>query len=676
MIAYLNKLPRLHLYAGQLILLMLIVQSLLRLGFLFNFDNPSNPAPLSDVGWAFYLGLKYDLQFSLILCLPLLLLGWYETIHPVYSRAGRILWTGYALLTITVVLLIQASNFGYYAYLHQGIDATALRFLETPLISATMVWQTYPVITGGLLMLALVYAYYRILLLFNARIDNSIRLNIGWKSRTGIVIITFFVVLFGLFGKISWYPLRWSDAFFSNTHTFTAYLASNPAMYFYNTLKNTEETFDLEAARHYYPLAADYLGVDQPDPESLNYRRSVLFENDTGRQPPNIIIVMLESFASYKTGLSGNPLDPTPNFDEIARQGLFFNNFYVPHTGTARSVWTLITGLPDIEKNRTSTRNPLIVKQHTIINAFEDYKKYYFLGGSASWANIRGLLSANIENLEIFEEGSYESPRVDVWGISDLSLFEEADAVLKNAPQPFFSIIQTSGNHRPYTIPEYTRGFKELTEDELELKPEDYGFQHLLELNSFRFMDHCVGEFMKMAREAGYFDNTIFVFFGDHGITASTGKHTPMSENQLQVSSHRVPLVFYAPGLLPEPQQIEKVASQVDIMPTLASLSRTSYINTTLGRDLFDPAFDDSRYAYTIVHGSFRDIGLLTDGYFKKMKFNGEDQRLFRLNTDTPSRNLINDLPELDRQLTETTRALNTSIRYIRENNSEQLKLQ
>jgi phosphoglycerol transferase MdoB-like AlkP superfamily enzyme len=344
----------------------------------------------------------------------------------------------------------------------------------------------------------------------------------------------------------------------------------------------------------------------------------------------------------------------------------------VPHTGTARSVWSLITGLPDIEKNRTSTRNPLIVKQHTIVNDLKGYDKTYFLGGSASWANIRGLLSSNIEDLTIYEEGSYESERIDVWGISDLSLFKEANEVLKNKQEPFFSIIQTSGNHRPYTIPDDNNGFVELTRDDMKYKVSDYGFQHLKELNSFRFMDHSIGEFMKIAQQEDYFDNTLFVFFGDHGITNRTGKHTPKSEDHLQISSHRVPLVLYGPKILKQTGTIEKVASEVDVLPTIAALTKNSYTNTTLGRDLFDDAFDKMRYAYTIVHGSFRTIGLLTDQYFQQMRFDGSDQRLYQLGTETPNKNLIKEKPELNDTMMTYTSAINATVRYIRENNQPQ----
>ena len=668
MIAILNKLPRLHIYVGQYVISLLILQSLLRVVFLVSFSPAANPVPANDIAWAFYLGLKYDLQFSLILSLPILLLGWIGYIHPVFSALGKRLWTSYAVILVFCLFMIQASNFGYYAYLNQGLDATALRFFENPMISATMVWQSYPVIWGALILAALIWGYYRMLKKANLHIDTSKLLKVKWKGKTGIVVVTFFVVFFGLLGKISYYPLRWSDAFFSSTHTFTAYLASNPTMYFYNTLKNSVETYDLEAAQKHYPLMAEYLGVDKPDPETLNYTRTVSFEDD-GSKKPNVVIVILESFASYKTGLSGNPLNPTPNIDQIAKDGIYFNNFFVPHTGTARSVWALITGLPDIEKNRTSTRNPLIVRQHSIANDFTGYDRSYFLGGSASWANIRGLLSSSIENLSIHEEGSYESKRIDVWGISDLSLFKEANEVLKTKQVPFFSIIQTSGNHRPYTIPEDNDGFIELTKEDMKHKVSDYGFMDLKELNSFRFMDHSIGKFIEMARKEAYFDNTLFVFFGDHGITNRTGKHTPISEDRLEVSSYRVPLVLYGPKVLKQIGTIETVASELDVLPTIASLTKNSYTNTTLGRDLFDATFDKMRYAFTIVHGSFRIIGLLTDQYFQQMKFDGSEPHLHELGTETPNKNLIKEKPELNDTMMTYTTAINATVRYIRENN-------
>ncbi len=661
-------LPRLQLYTIKAVLLFLLVQTILRVVFWLKFKSPLDPAPVNDLIRAFYLGLKYDLQVSLVLAIPILLLGWIRPIHPVCSETGKRLWFVYTGLVMLGLLAVYAIDLGHYAYLEQRLNATALRFLENLQISATMVWQTYPVITGSLVLILLVYTSLTLFRFVTGYIQPIPGQYNRWYQKTSIVIITFLVVFAGLFGKISWYPLRWSDAFFS-THAFTGQLATNPILYFFNTIKNKDETFDLPAARDSYPLMADYLAVDKPDPDKLNYIRSIDFETAPGRAEPNVIVVILESFASYKSGLGGNPLNPTPNLDKVASEGYFFKNFFVTQTGTARSVWTFITGSPDIELNKTSSRNPLIVNQHTIVNAFKDHRKYYFLGGSASWANIRGLLSNNIPGLEIYEEGSYTSPRVDVWGISDLSLFEEANDVLKNSDEPFFAIIQTSGNHRPYTIPEDNKGFNILAEDDLEHKVTDYGFASLEELNSFRFMDHSIGHFMKIAAMEPYFDNTLFVFFGDHGIHASTGKHTRKSEEQLAIQGLRVPLVMYGKGIINQPEIFSKVASQVDVLPTIASITQTDYVNSTMGRDLMDKRFDQDRYAFTIEHGGGRVIGLLSDKFYFRMRFDGTDAKLHELDSDTPRDDVSAQHPGISSTLAEYTAAVRDTILYMRENN-------
>ncbi|NIP94181.1 MAG: hypothetical protein GWO24_12290, partial [Akkermansiaceae bacterium] len=49
---------------------------------------------------------------------------------------------------------------------------------------------------------------------------------------------------------------------------------------------------------------------------------------------------------------------------------------------------------------------------------------------------------------------------MDVWGISDLHLFEESNRVLRRTEQPFVAFIHTAGNHEPFTIPEDSRGFE------------------------------------------------------------------------------------------------------------------------------------------------------------------------------------------------------------------------
>jgi len=670
--SFIHKIPRLYLYVLTVLALFLVIQTGLRFIFWLKFNNPADPVSTRDLFWAFYLGMKFDLQATLGTLLPILLLGWIKPLHPVYSTFGRRFWAVFVSLAIVLMYIIYITDAGHYAYLQQRLNASALRFLENPLISATMVWETYPVITGGLL-LALISAITIVIFLrLTALIPAADRKNAYWAHKRWyhkalLLFISLLLVLSGFMAKVSWYPLRWSDAFFS-THAFSSQLASNPVIYFKSTLKNTAETFDIEAARRAYPTMVDYLAIQHPDQDKLNYDRHYDFDPATNNKT-NVVVVILESFASYKTTLSGNPIDPTPNFARIAKQGYYFKNFFTPSTGTARSVWTFVTGLPDIEKNKTSSRNPLIVDQHTIINAFKGYKKFYFLGGSASWANIRGLLSSNIPDLQLYEEGSYNSKVIDVWGISDLSLFREANDVLKKQTKPFFAIIQTSGNHRPYTIPEDNEGFKLLTEDDLPNKVTSYGFQSLEELNSFRFMDHSVGHFIKEASKEAYFDNTLFVFFGDHGIHAPTGNHVPAYNEQLKIQGLRVPLVMYGKGVINQPEIFDTIASEVDVLPTIAALSKTSYLDTTLGRDLLDSTYKDKHYAFTIEHGTNRTIGLLSDKYYLLMQSDGSQLSLHELKDDNARADISAQNPDVTKSMTEKLTAIWNTIRYMRENN-------
>ncbi len=131
----------------------------------------------------------------------------------------------------------------------------------------------------------------------------------------------------------------------------------------------------------------------------------------------------------------GNELNTTPYFNSLCEQGAFFDRCFTPAFGTARGVWATITGVPDVESPSTASRNPSAVDQHTIINNFKGYERYYFLGGNPTWANIQGVLSNNIEGLKMYSQDQFKAKKVDVWGISDKNLFLEANGILKQNKQ-------------------------------------------------------------------------------------------------------------------------------------------------------------------------------------------------------------------------------------------------
>ncbi|HRP17906.1 MAG TPA: LTA synthase family protein, partial [Ginsengibacter sp.] len=384
----------------------------------------------------------------------------------------------------------------------------------------------------------------------------------------------------GIFGRFGQYPLRWSDAF-SLKDDFKANLALNPIQSFFSTLEYRSSGYDEALVKKYYPLMADYLGVNNPDNKNLNFSRFVRPKDSIQR---NVVIVICESFSAYKSTMFGNGLNTTPYFNDLCNDGLFFDRCFTPSYGTARGIWAVITGIPDVEYPNTSSRNPSYVDQHSIINDFAGYSKYYFIGGSSSWANIRGLLTNNLNGLHLLEEEDFNAKKIDVWGISDKRLLLAANDTFATLKKPFVAIVQTADNHRPYTIPDEDRNNFDLLS-----YPKDtlhkYGFSDNDELNAFRYTDFAFRAFMEAAKKEAYFKNTIFVFVGDHGIKGNASAEFPEVWNSANLTSHHVPLLFYAPGII-TPQRNGTICSQVDVLPTAASLAGIPYNNTTMGIDL------------------------------------------------------------------------------------------
>ncbi len=641
-------------------LLNFVLFVLLRAVFLAVFRDSSAPLATEDLLKAFYLGTKFDLRLALLVVLPVALLGWLPGLNIVRSRFGRKLWQFYLTAAAALLGFVYLADFGHFAYLRFRLNASVLEFLETPEISAVMVWQSYPVVWGALGLVVFALAYGGVIRLLAASTLDGAPPALVWWRRLLLAVAFGLFILLGIYGKFAYYPLRWSEAFFT-PHPLAVALGLNPALYFYDTMDQSGSDFDAEAVRRDYDVVAAYLGIPDPDKEALRFSRRVTPAARV-RGQPNVVLIFLESYAAFKVGAFGNPLDPTPNFDALSREGWLFKRFFVPSTGTARSIFAAMFGIPDVNVGSTSSRNPFVVNQHTIVNALEDYEKLYFIGGSANWGNIRGVLSHNIRNLRIIEEGEYTSPRADVWGISDLHLFEEANRVLRvKRKAPFFAVIQTAGNHRPYTIPEDNRGF-------LPAHPSvknwgKHGFLSDAEYNSFRFMDHSLGNFFELARKEDYFKNTVFVMFGDHGLPGFPS-HFPKGMGKHQLVQHQVPLLIYAPGLIKTPKEIDAISSELDLMPTIAGLLGRPYLNTTLGRDILEER-RHKRFAFILIpYQNPPPVGLLDEEFYFLVDTDRK-KKLYRYRSDQPEQDVRGLFPRRAAEMERLTMGLYESARYL-----------
>jgi phosphoglycerol transferase MdoB-like AlkP superfamily enzyme len=574
-----SRMLRWALYTG---LLLLAVMTLLRLIFFLWFKQMH--LSWGDAIPSFVLGLRYDLRMVCVLMLVMILFGSIKRFNPYESpRAKRVWFWLLDIITITFIFFYIA-DFGHYAYLTQRLNASVLGYMQDAGISLGMVWQTYPVvkIVLGLIVfaVAMIWAIKKLY-----RKASPLPIVVTKKNKTTFFMLAFLVFAIGIFGRIGQYPLRWSFAFaFGDDNK--ANLALNPIQSFFSTLKFRKSTFNIAKTRSYYSLVADQLGVAEKDSLKLNFVRNIPANDSLQKKKSNIIIIICESFSSYKSSMWGNPLNTTPYFQQLCDSGVFFRNFFSPCYGTARGVWATVTGIPDVEQPRTASRNMAMVSQRLTINDFKGYEKKYFLGGSASWANIRGLLQNNIRGIKMYEGDAFKAPKVDVWGISDKNLFlESIDYLTAENGKPFFAIIQTAANHRPYTIAaEDKPAFKvlQLPQDTLV----KYGFTGNDEFNAFRYTDFAYKAFIEKAKQQPWFDNTIFIFLGDHGVTGDVKTMFPKAWTDNLLTNHHVPLLFYAPRLL-KPENRKDVCSQTDVVVSAAALAGIPHHNYTLGKNLF-----------------------------------------------------------------------------------------
>lgn len=650
----------------RLIICPLILFTLMRMIFWW-LHHEGNTSTWLELTKAWWLGFRYDLRVILVLALPTIVLVNIRNFNPRWSKFARKFWQTYWVFVITLAFTFYLFDFGYYAYLHSHANATALRFLVDWAISFQMLWESYPVVKAFALIFLFSYIYAKIFKhLILPSVHKSIE-NVSYKRSFNNGIFIFIFVIVGLYGKASFYPLRWSDAYFTN-NSFISALAINPIHYFFDTLKYRQTDFDPNKVKKYINSVSTYLDLPKLDENKLNFSRIIPGSANADGSQMNIVVIILESTGSYKTGVFANPADPTPYLDQIARAGVLFRKHYVPSEGTARSIFGIMTGTPDVNTDYTSSRNPMIASQNLIINAFKDYKKFYFLGGSTSWGNIRGLLSYNIPDLEIVEEGGFTSERNDVWGISDLSLFKEANSRFTKQKQPFFAVIQTAGFHRPYTIPKNKDGFEEKKLDESVLKAS--GFISNEEYNSLRFQDYSLGRFFQLASQSEYFQNTLFVIQGDHGLPDYGSTNLSKGELFWGLSKWQVPLVFYAPKIFPVPQVVEDISSELDVMTSIASLTAKEHLNTTLGRNLFSTKSPNERYAFLYTYYEHPPgIALIDKQYYLKCTSRLTCEGIFDYTSETPDKNLANEIPEKFNEMQNLTFGLYETSKFLLYNN-------
>ena len=611
---------------------------------------------------AIWVGFRFDLRLSVLITLPIiwafLIPHWNLLTVPILQKLSQI----YLAIAVVGTVFFYGFDLGNYSYLGHRMDVSTLRLLENPIIAMEMAWESYPIvwIVLGLVGCTLAIFWW---------IQNGFLILLGqsqvqrFRHRATGFILGGLVVLFSFWGTFRQYQLLWSDAHFSKD-PFIVAVALNPILYLNETRTFELEDFDLSEAQKYYSLMADELGVDEPNLDEMNYVRTVSANSKSDH--PNIVIVFLESVGFNRMERTGNPMGATPNLDRLASEGISFDRFYIPMVGTARSVFGMLTGIHDVASVETASSNPRIVDQYSLVNALDGYEKHYIMGGSASWRNVRSLIQNNIPDMRITEQEDMDYPRLDVWGISDHDLFQAAHDQFEalDKSKPFFAVVQTATNHRPYSIPDDVAGFEILDKDETALA--NAGFDSKEQYNAMRLLDHAVGEFMKNVVSSTYGNNTIFLFFGDHGTSDPRANHMPPSDFELKLRSYQVPLIVYAPWKFKGGRIRNDVSQLVDLMPTVCGLAGVSYKNRTLGRDLFHDAIPSEPLAM-IVNKKVAEqhIAVVGQDHYLSMQKDGSDVKLHELWSNEPWVDVKAKYPKITRSYSKRLKGIYETAKYM-----------
>lgn len=583
------------------------------------------------------------------------------------------------LLFFTLVLWVDIGN---YAYLEERLTSKMLALLSSPKIALGMVAESYPVYVLVPLLLILFMLFWFVskhYILRSEKRDTFFDLDNRYYPVDGLkFFLAFLLMAVCVHSKLSQYPLRWSEAYFSESH-FINQFALSPMQNIIDTYKFSKASYEAKDLEKEIELVNQDLGIANQNDLLIRWQEPNPVSELS--EIKNVVVIMMESLASFKLGAFGAPLDTSPGFDALAKESLLFENFHVIQSGTAASIFCFITGIPDLNEEETASRNPLVVDQFTMINNFAKKEKLYFIGGDANWGNIRGVIKNNINGVNLLEEKDFKgSSKTDIWGVSDLELFKQANQKLNRQNSPFFAFIQTAGYHRPYSIPSKTDGFK--LKDITEKQIADYGFSSKDEFNSLRFADHALGKFFEMAKRSNYYKDTLFVVYADHGLRSTDPVQLSSFYKKHFFSVYHIPFLIHAAAL---PDDLKGAGDKTlgfepDILPTIESILGVQGLNTSFGLDLRSEAaqkrsgvflrgpgalpirfFDGERIIYTGVEEDTEVTSYRTEEFKSQLKAISED-------------NFVNENEELSAEVlrkAELGRAYYKVIKYKLKNNQK-----
>lgn len=354
---------------------------------------------------------------------------------------------------------------------------------------------------------------------------------------------------------------------------------------------------DLERPADFERLAREYQsawldrsrdkGWRFPDPKRPYLRVPLAQAESPDERPWNIIYLQLETFRGVDMGFL-NPArrpSPTPYLDSVARRpdsrvwarALSFgmpsiNGLFASHCSITPPSRHYVTAF---------TRTRLLCLPELLRG--RGYRTEMYNGGDTDWDNSSPWLRLWYERLRRFPEAE---------GRDRLIFREAAEGIsrLGRSGRPFFASVVSVSNHTPFRSPE----------PELDIAGDSSAAERIL--NTTRYTDDVVREFLERLRGEPWFERTLVVITGDHGFNAGEHGQVP-GQQDLYRESVWVPLIIAGAHPRLRGAGGDGLASLLDVAPTLADLLGLRIANPWQGHSLL--AADDGWLAFR-----FRDSAL------------------------------------------------------------------
>lgn len=288
------------------------------------------------------------------------------------------------------------------------------------------------------------------------------------------------------------------------------------------------------------------------------------FQKSDFRQKKNIILIVLESFGHESIGyLGGTPT--TPTLDALTKESLYFTNLYAVGYRTSWGISSVTTSLYPIPSREYVKASKSQKDFYTIARTLKkhNYDTAYLYGGDANFDNMRGFLQSHgYDHVYGKEDFSLEKKKY-TWGYCDEDLYDKAFTMLQaKKDKPYFLTIMSLSSHEPFDYPKN--------------KVPPYKKAPLKSFaNSVKYADYAIGKFIQKLKDNNMMKDSVIAFVADHCSHAS-------SSNGVPIDKYKIAAMIVSDEFKGG-KKYDKIASQIDIGPTLLDVAGVSDTLPTMG---------------------------------------------------------------------------------------------